>query len=123
KSGWGITPRKGVCPAFVKTMFLLYVNEEEQSMRLNEKFSTRSFPIIFCLLAALLVACGSSSPAPTLSGKSTKAPLDKQIFITPDGGISDINSFDPALAPDIPSINAIEMAFTGLVALDDHLAI
>jgi oligopeptide transport system substrate-binding protein len=99
------------------------VNEEEQSMRLNEKSSTRSLPIIFCLLTVILVACGSPSPAPTLSGKPTKAPLNKQIFINPDGGSSDINSFDPALAPDIPSINAIEMAFTGLVALDAHLAL
>ncbi|HJT57838.1 MAG TPA: peptide ABC transporter substrate-binding protein [Ktedonobacteraceae bacterium] len=82
----------------------------------------KSTMILLCLLAVLLTACdlfgGNSQPA-----KPVKAPPSKQIYIAPLAGISDIQTFDPALAYDASSISAIQMVFTGLVQLDDKLQV
>jgi peptide/nickel transport system substrate-binding protein/oligopeptide transport system substrate-binding protein len=67
----------------------------------------------------LLAACGGSSSGGTTS-TATKAPDNKQIFIRPLPGFSDIKSFDPAIASDLYSAQAIGLVFTGLVELNDQ---
>jgi oligopeptide transport system substrate-binding protein len=77
--------------------------------------------IIMCILMLLLTSCnllgGNTTPQAT---PVVKAPLDKQVFIYPMSNISDITTFDPALAFDAQSITAIQMVFTGLVQLNDQ---
>ena len=85
-------------------------------MRQYKVFSTT----VACSLLLLLTACnffGGGNPTPT---PPVKAAPDRQIFTMPVVGISDITTFDPALAFDPASISAIQMIFTGLVQLDDH---
>jgi oligopeptide transport system substrate-binding protein len=75
-------------------------------------------PMLFCVLATLLAACsGGPGPSPT------KASANKQIFIDPVEGDADLQTFDPALVTDVPTINAIQMVFTGLVQLNDKLQV
>ncbi len=78
--------------------------------------------LLLCLMTMLLTACdlfgGNNQPATPV-----KAPPSKQVYITPLAGISDITTFDPALAYDASSISAIQMVFTGLVQLDDKLQV
>src|SRR5690349_11136031 len=54
-----------------------------------------------------------------------KAASNQQVYIDPIrfGGLSDIRTFDPALAADSSSITAVDMVFTGLVALDSQLQV
>jgi oligopeptide transport system substrate-binding protein len=82
----------------------------------------RFLPLLASLLALLLAACGGSNPA-QVSTTAGKAPANQQIFIEEEYGVSDIDSFDPALSPDAPSNTAIQMVFTGLVGLNDKLQI
>jgi oligopeptide transport system substrate-binding protein len=91
-------------------------------MQPGKKISLRILPALFCLLTMLVVACGGSTQqaGPT---SSTKATPDKQIYIYPEVGVSDIATFDPGLSTDAPSIQAIDMVFTGLVQLDDNLKV
>ncbi|HZO73580.1 MAG TPA: peptide ABC transporter substrate-binding protein [Ktedonobacteraceae bacterium] len=85
------------------------------------KIMRRGFlPTFFMLLAMLMVACGGPANTGTTV---TKATADKQILISPLSGIADIKTFDPGLSTDAPSITAIDMVYTGLVQLDDHLQI
>src|SRR6185312_4005488 len=79
--------------------------------------------VLLCLLAVLLTACdlfggGNNQPA-----KPVKAPPSKQVYIAPLAGISDITTFDSALAYDASSISAIQMVFTGLVQLNDKMQV
>ncbi|MBA2676858.1 MAG: peptide ABC transporter substrate-binding protein [Ktedonobacteraceae bacterium] len=82
---------------------------------------------IFFILAILVSACGGgSSPNNSSStGAHTKAPDNKQVLVTVYTGyaVPDINTFDPAKAPDFNSASAIETVFTGLVTLDAQLNI
>ena len=78
--------------------------------------------VIFMALSMLLLtSCNvfGGNPAPQAT-PVVKAPLNKQVFTYPMTGISDITTFDPALAFDAQSITAIQMVFTGLVQLNDH---
>jgi peptide/nickel transport system substrate-binding protein/oligopeptide transport system substrate-binding protein len=78
---------------------------------------------LLCLLTMLLTACdlfGGGNNQPT---KPVKAPPSKQVYIAPLAGISDITTFDPALAYDASSISAIQMVFTGLVQLNDKMQV
>ncbi|QBD76771.1 peptide ABC transporter substrate-binding protein [Ktedonosporobacter rubrisoli] len=70
---------------------------------------------LLCLFALLVTACASGAPQSS-SNNSTKALADKQIFRYPIGS-SDFGTLDPALASLNIDINAIEMVFTGLVAI------
>lgn len=91
-------------------------------MLVRKLFKRPLLPIILCLATLLLSSCnlfGGNQPVTKL----VKAPNAKQIYTSPDVGISDITTFDPALATDLPSINAISMVFTGLVQLDDTLQV
>jgi peptide/nickel transport system substrate-binding protein/oligopeptide transport system substrate-binding protein len=90
----------------------------------NKKYSTRLTPLLLCLVVLLLSSCdlfgGNNTNIPS---KPVKAPANKQVYIAPILGASDITTFDPALAYDTSSISAIQMVFTGLVQLDDKFQI
>jgi oligopeptide transport system substrate-binding protein len=78
--------------------------------------------ISLCILALLLTACDIGNPfQPEV--KLVKAPREKQIYTIPETGITDFETLDPALAHDTPSINAIQMIFTGLVQLNNKLEV
>src|SRR6266851_3302491 len=84
--------------------------------------SHRKFTVvlsILCLLGMVLVACGTGNG----SVPNQKASADKQVYIFPDDSVSDIATFDPGLSTDLPSIQAIDMIYTGLVQLDDNAAV
>lgn len=90
----------------------------------NTKFINRFTPLVLCLIALLLSSCdlfgGNNTNIPN---KPVKASADKQVYVAPILGASDITTFDPALAYDTSSISAIQMVFTGLVQLDDKFQI
>ena len=73
------------------------------------------------LVSILIVACSPMNQAQPVS--ATKALPDKQVFIMPLAGGSDINTFDPALAGDALSISSIDNVFTGLVEFNRDLNI
>ncbi|GCE30712.1 peptide ABC transporter substrate-binding protein [Dictyobacter alpinus] len=93
-------------------------------MRPSKPMSRQVIPILLCILATLLTACGgqTSTPPPSNAG-SDKASDDKQVFVRPITGRADLKTFDPALAGDLNSINAINMVFSGLVTLNDKLEV
>src|SRR5437899_4280107 len=73
-----------------------------------------------CLLLVLLSACslfGDASP------HMVKAPANKQTYVIPQVGITDLDTLDPALAHDDASIHAVQMLYTGLVQLNDKLEV
>jgi oligopeptide transport system substrate-binding protein len=78
----------------------------------------------FFLLAMLVAACGGGSSSSS-SSAGTKAPANKQVFVSTYVGyaVPDISTFDPAKATDFNSAAAIETVFTGLVSEDDNLNI
>ncbi len=78
----------------------------------------------FFLLAMLVAACGGGSSSSN-SSAGTKAPANKQVFVSTYVGyaVPDISTFDPAKATDFNSAAAIETVFTGLVSEDDNLNI
>jgi peptide/nickel transport system substrate-binding protein/oligopeptide transport system substrate-binding protein len=82
-------------------------------------------------MTLLLAACGSNAgisnstvnpPTPTVVG-TPPAAYNKQIFRFPLVNIDDIATFNPALVTDVPSAQAIDMVFNGLVRFDDNLQI
>jgi oligopeptide transport system substrate-binding protein len=93
-------------------------------MRPRKKFTLGLLSTFLCLLAMLLAACGGGGGGGGGGGAAhPKAADSKQIFVYPEPGIADIATFDPALSTDLPSIQAIDMVFTGLVQLDDNLKV
>src|SRR2546423_10818780 len=90
-------------------------------MRPSKKLMTRLLPTFLALMAMLLVACGGTST--TNNNTTGKASADKQVFVFPETGVSDIKTFDPGLSTDLPSIAAIDNIYTGLVQLNDKLAV
>jgi len=54
-----------------------------------------------------------------------RQPASQQVlrFYGFDAPVTDIATFDPGEASDSPSINAIQMVFTGLVQLDNNLKV
>ncbi|TMD63840.1 MAG: peptide ABC transporter substrate-binding protein [Chloroflexi bacterium] len=90
-------------------------------MRPSKKLITTLLPTFLALVGMLLVSCGTTSPS---QSTGTKASADKQVLnMAFSTGISDIKTFDPALSTDAPSIQAIDLVFTGLVQLNDKLAV
>jgi oligopeptide transport system substrate-binding protein len=96
-------------------------------MYYKKRISVRSrlLLIFLCFMSILLVGCDLGiNPAPTVK-KLVKAPADKQVYVVPQVGISDITTLDPALvlAADQPSMSAVEMIYSGLVTLNDNLQV
>src|SRR5437660_809964 len=89
---------------------------------MSKKFTNKLLPTFLAFMAMLLVACGGTSTSPGNPSGQTKAPQNQQIFRWAFR-LPDINSFDPGIAPDATSINAINMVFTGLVSLNDQLQV
>ncbi|GHO45455.1 peptide ABC transporter substrate-binding protein [Ktedonospora formicarum] len=76
---------------------------------------------MFTLLCLLLILC-TNWIYPRSDAHSQQA-RDKQIFIWPIAGTSDITTLDPALNSDGYSSQAIQMVFTGLVQLNNKLEV
>jgi oligopeptide transport system substrate-binding protein len=93
-------------------------------MRSGKKFTIGFLPTLLCLVAMILAGCGGgSTPSGSTSSQPAKAPASQQIYRYGDALGTDIATFDPAIATDEPSIEAINMVFTGLVSLNDQLAV
>jgi oligopeptide transport system substrate-binding protein len=90
-------------------------------MRAGKKFTLGFLPTLLVLIGMFVAGCGTSGG--TTSGKPTPAPASQQTLRLGVGGISDIASFDPGVATDSASIEAIDTVFTGLVSLDDKLQV
>ena len=88
-------------------------------MHSGKKLTLGVLPAVFVILAMLLAACGGSG---STTNSTTKAPASQQVFRFPEF-VPDIATFDPALSTDAPSIQAIDMSFTGLVQLDNNLQV
>lgn len=95
-------------------------------MKRGSKATTRLLPTLFCLLSILLVACGggngNGNGGSTTTG-ATKAAANKQIYIIPNAGQSDFGTLDPALETALVDAQAIQLFSTGLVSLNDKLAV
>jgi oligopeptide transport system substrate-binding protein len=90
-------------------------------MQPGKKFATRFLLPMFCLLSMLLAACGSggNTGQSGTSSQATKASDDKQIYVSPYPGQSDIKTLDPALTTDLYSAQSQVLIYTGLVGLND----
>jgi oligopeptide transport system substrate-binding protein len=88
-------------------------NKEKFLMRTSKKSVAAIFTTLLVVMAVMLSACGASTPA-----TGSKASADKQNLTLPLPGISDIKTFDPAMATTSTSLDAISMVYTGLVSLD-----
>jgi oligopeptide transport system substrate-binding protein len=91
-------------------------------MQSRKKFARGFLPTLLCALALLLAACGGGSSGGT-TATVTRAPANKQIFIDPFIGVTDIKSFDPAIINDEYSNDAADLVFTSLVQLNDKLQV
>ncbi|GHO70792.1 peptide ABC transporter substrate-binding protein [Ktedonobacter sp. SOSP1-52] len=90
-------------------------------MQSGKKRRILFLPLLLTLLAVLVVACGGNSGGSGSTG--SKLSDDKQVYVIPESGLSDLATLDPALSTDAPSISAIDLMFTGLVQLDDNLKV
>jgi peptide/nickel transport system substrate-binding protein/oligopeptide transport system substrate-binding protein len=91
-------------------------------MSSGKKLSARYLPLLICLIATLLTACGGGGTTTTQPNKPTKAPASQQVYRSPIVA-SDISTFDPGQGTDLNSIAAIDMVFTGLVQMNDQLKV
>ncbi|MBX5450604.1 MAG: peptide ABC transporter substrate-binding protein, partial [Thermogemmatispora sp.] len=89
-------------------------------MSTQQRVSMAGLAGLLSLLVILLGACGGNAGNTTAA---RKAPPSQQVFVEPERGISDLSTFDPAQAFDVPSVTAIQMVFTGLVSLDKDLVV
>ena len=92
-------------------------------MQRSKQGITRLLPVVLCLMTLLLAACGGNASPSSNTLALRKAPVEQQVFVSPESGVSDIGTFDPGLSIDLPSISAINMVFTGLVQLNDQLQV
>jgi len=92
-------------------------------MRSGKKLTLGILPTFLCLVSMLVVACVGGGSGGTGTTQAQKAADSKQVFVSGNAEerVSDIKTFDPALATDANSLNAIDMVFTGLVQLDKNL--
>ncbi len=91
-------------------------------MRSGKRFSLGVLPGLLTMLALLLAGCNSGSSATSPSSNLSPASKQQQIYRM---GIvdNDITSFDPGIATDKYSVDAVLMVFTGLVQLNDQLQV
>lgn len=94
-------------------------------MQRGTKFTNKALLPVFFILVMLVSACGGGNSPTNSTDAHTKAPDNKQVLVSiyTGYGVPDINTFDPAKAPDFNSASAIETVFTGLVTLDAQLNI
>jgi oligopeptide transport system substrate-binding protein len=97
-------------------------NTKKGSLMRLHKNKAKLLPAFLALIAVLFAACGGSS-GNNSSSNSKKAPTSQQVFTFPEEGVADINTFDPALASDLNSSQALTLVFTGLVQLNDNLQV
>lgn len=88
-------------------------------MKRGKRIAITFLPALLCLLSMLISACGSNSGSST----GSKLPDNKQVYVQPLSGISDVATLDPALSTDSASVNSLETMFTGLVQLNDKLEV
>ncbi|HEY0756842.1 MAG TPA: peptide ABC transporter substrate-binding protein [Ktedonobacteraceae bacterium] len=88
-------------------------------MRSGKKFSLRLLPGLLAIFAIILAGCNSGGSTPNLNANPLPASRQQQIYRM---GIitNDIYSFDPAVASDKYSVDAVLLAFTGLLQLNDQ---
>ena len=105
----------------LKTYFVICDthNKEKLRMQFGKKFKLSFLPALFCMIAMLVAACGSSGNGPTTT---TKGSPSQQVFRWGQT-LTDINTFDPGISTDATSINAIGLVFTGMVQLDNNLKV
>jgi peptide/nickel transport system substrate-binding protein/oligopeptide transport system substrate-binding protein len=90
-------------------------SEKVNHMSIRKSSIVRLLPLILCLF--LFSACNLfGTPR-----QPVKAPANKQIYNIPEIGITDFDTLDPALAHNNATTNTVQMLFTGLVQLDNHL--
>ncbi len=92
-------------------------------MKSGKKFTIGFLPTLLCLMAIILASCGSSTGNGSSNSKPAKAPASQQVYRYGDALGTDIATFDPGQATDLPSIEAIDMVYTGLVSLNDQLQV
>src|SRR5712691_11069199 len=78
--------------------------------------------VLLTLFSLFVAACGGPQPAAP-NAAITQAADDQQIYVWPIEGRSELQSYDPALVTDGPSINFVNLVFTGLIQLDDKLQV
>ncbi|HET8910966.1 MAG TPA: peptide ABC transporter substrate-binding protein [Ktedonobacteraceae bacterium] len=76
---------------------------------------------LICLFTLFLTSC--SFFGNNQSGPPVKASADKQVLILPKTGISDFATLDPAQVSDLTGTSTVQMLFTGLVQIDDHMQV
>ena len=76
--------------------------------------------IILSALMLVLISCGGSNPATSLTPGTTATPAlaASQVLTFPNVGTADIGTMDPALGPDANSAVAVGMVYTGLVKFE-----
>ena len=92
-------------------------------MSVREHHYLYRISLLLCLLMLVATACSTGTNQQVKQWK--KLPASKQVYTVPLVGITDITTLDPALvlASDTPSLDAIQMLYTGLVQLNDKLAV
>ncbi|MGI9057612.1 MAG: peptide ABC transporter substrate-binding protein [Ktedonobacteraceae bacterium] len=89
----------------------------------SKKLTIRLLPTLLAVVAMLLAACGGSGTVPGASPTTAaKAPASQQVYHWAVAN-PDIATFDPAQASDVLSSDAINMVFTGMVEINDKLAV
>lgn len=91
-------------------------------MRPGKRYAWGLLPGLLTIVALLVAGCNSNGNAVNGSPNPAAAPQLQQIFRTGVVG-NDIYSFDPAIATDKYSVDAVLMVFTGLVQLNDRLEV
>ena len=89
-------------------------------MRFGKKCTLGFLPSLLVLIAMLVTACGTTN-GPTGPAKAPASQQHLRIDGSGGGAAGDIATFDPAIASDASSINAIEMVFSGLVMMNTNL--
>ncbi len=92
-------------------------------MQPGKKLLTMLLPTCLALMAMLMVACGggggTSIATPTAAAKAPASQQVDRVAL----GTSDLATFDPAVATDLYSAEAIYAVFTGMVQLNDKLEV
>lgn len=94
-------------------------------MHSRKKLKLGILPTFLVLVAMLVAACGGSSSTPgstPTAQAGPKAPASQQVFTFPLP-VADLGTFDPALASDLYSAQALDMVFTGMMQLNDQLQV